>query len=202
MIAIVNYKVGNLGSLLNMLRKAGAKAQICETPEQLLKADRLILPGVGHFGYAMGQLEKSGLIPPLKELVFEKGRPLMGVCVGHQLLFQASEEGECAGLGWLAGKVQRFRDPQLVVPHMGWNEVEFQFSHPVTDSLKENRFYFAHSFHAVEVNPAQSLGLVQYGQAFPAVVTKDHILGVQFHPEKSHRYGLELLSRFSLWSPM
>jgi glutamine amidotransferase len=202
MIAIVDYGLGNLGSIANMLKKVGAAATITADPAVIRQADRLILPGVGAFDTGMRNLEERGLIPLLNERVLGDEVPILGVCLGMQLLGRRSEEGQLPGLGWLDAAAVRFKfegvNAHLKIPHMGWNELTVCQPHPLfADLQEESRFYFVHSYHVVCANPANVLARTTYGFDFTSAVVKGNIIGVQFHPEKSHRFGMTLLQNFA-----
>jgi glutamine amidotransferase len=202
MIVIVDYGVGNLGSIANMLKKVGAIAKVSSDAEILEQADKLILPGVGAFDHGMKNLVESGLIPLLNTLVLEKRVPVIGLCMGMQLLTKKSEEGELPGLGGLDAETVRFRTDEtnasLKVPHMGWNTIETRRQHPLFTELEtEARFYFVHSYYVVCHDPALVLAQTDYGHPFASIIGKDNIMGVQFHPEKSHKYGMRLLKNFA-----
>lgn len=205
MIVVVDYGAGNFGSLLNMFRRIGAPARLSGDPAAIESAERLVLPGVGAFDHGMRNLETAGLIPLLRRRVFDERVPTLGVCLGMQLLAARSEEGELPGLGWVEGEVVRFRferaDPQRV-PHMGWNSVRAPRAHPLLEGLEDGaRFYFAHSYHLAGAGSAQSIGLTTYGYEFPSMLAEGNLAGVQFHPEKSHRFGMRLLANFAEWAP-
>lgn len=206
MIVVVDYGMGNIGSIANMLRKVGAEAQISSEPGVIGKADKLILPGVGAFDQGMHNLVDRGLIPLLRRKVLEEKTPILGVCLGMQLFAKASEEGRCTGLGWLDATAVRFRpegtEGKLKVPHMGWNTLEPQSSHPLLEGLEaQARFYFVHSFHLVCTHPSVVLTRTSYGGHFVSAIAQDNILGVQFHPEKSHRFGMQLYRNFAHTAP-
>ncbi|MDP1822377.1 MAG: imidazole glycerol phosphate synthase subunit HisH [Archangium sp.] len=196
-IAIVDYGLGNLGSVKNMLRKLGASSVITAQPEELVQATALILPGVGHFDTGMKNLRSRGLEAVLSTQVLEKKVPILGICLGVQLFARRSEEGAEPGLGWIAADVKRFTfpgGPQLPVPHMGWNEVEWTDSKLLEGATRgETRFYFVHSYHVVPDDPEDVAATATYGRRFVAAVTRGNIMGAQFHPEKSHRFGMALL---------
>jgi glutamine amidotransferase len=201
MIAIVDYGTGNLCSILNMLKKVGAKGVISSDAVELRNADKLILPGVGAFDNAMGNLEKLGLIPILNELVVKGRKPILGICLGMQLLTHTSEEGKLPGLGWIDADTVRFRFDErnrLKIPHMGWNTIEQVKKSPLLDDADaEPRFYFVHSYHVVCRKEEDVLTKTTYGYDFISSVVKNNIAGVQFHPEKSHKFGMKLLSNFA-----
>ncbi len=200
-LVVVDYGVGNLGSIPNMLRRIGVQATISGDAEVVGAADRLILPGVGAFDAGMGRLRALGLEPILRQRVLAERVPVLGLCLGMQLLFERSEEGTAEGLGWLRGVCARFRTdvaPEgLKVPHMGWNTVELMRLDPILGGFdQEPRFYFAHSYHVVASDPEDVVAVSTYGTKFPAVVARGPIRGAQFHPEKSHQFGLQLLRNF------
>lgn len=199
MIGVVDYGVGNLGSILNMYRKLGVPAATVSRPEACAAADRLILPGIGAFDACISRLRDSGLEQSVRDAVTRRV-PLLGICVGMQMLTAGSEEGSLPGLGLIDARTVRFRpgSTDLKVPHMGWNEVRWDFPDPITEGLEDlARFYFVHSYYVVCADTADQLGTTRYGQDFAAAVRHGRTYGVQFHPEKSHRYGLRLLGNFA-----
>jgi glutamine amidotransferase len=200
-VVIVNYGVGNLGSILNMFRKIGMPASVSSDRKDIEQARWLILPGVGAFDNGAARLYASGILPALEARVLGDGVPILGICLGMQLLTRRSEEGATPGLGWVDAETRRFSfDPAatgLKIPHMGWNSVAF----PAGDSLgrgfeERPRFYFVHSYHVVPRDPALAIGTTRYGYPFTSVFRKNNILGMQFHPEKSHRFGIRILKNF------
>jgi glutamine amidotransferase len=195
MIAIVDYGIGNLGSVTKGLRRAGAEVTLTGDAAALRHAEALVLPGDGAFGAAMAELERRELIPVLREAI-EMGTPLLGICIGMQLLFEESEEhGRHAGLGILPGRVRRFAG-ELPVPHMGWNTLRARRPHPLLEGVPDGaHVYFVHSYYC-ETPEDVWLAASDYGHDFPAVVGRGSVLGVQFHPEKSQAIGLRLLSNF------
>jgi len=197
-IVVVDYGVGNIASVLNMLKRVGAKAKASNSREDIEQADKLILPGVGAFDAGMQTLRSSGLIEVLNEQVLNKHKPVMGVCLGSQMLGNGSEEGNEPGLGWIDMDIVRFekRDGRKV-PHMGWNEVNPQLQHPILTGIdKESRFYFVHSYYMLPRHAENTLLTANYDQQFTAAVVKDNIFGFQFHPEKSHKFGMQLFKNF------
>jgi glutamine amidotransferase len=194
-IAVVDYGIGNLGSVTKGFRRAGAEVELTGDPERLRRAAALVLPGDGAFGAAMAEIEGRGLLPVLREAV-EKGTPLFGICIGMQLLFEESEEhGRHRGLGVLPGRVRRF-DDGLPVPHMGWNTLAARREHPVMEGVEDGaHVYFVHSYYC---DAAQDVVIAEsdYGRAFPAIVGRGSVLGMQFHPEKSQAVGLRLAANF------
>lgn len=202
MIGIVDYGMGNLGSILNMLKKIGANGRIVATPDQLHEADKLILPGVGAYDNGMKNLKTLGFQEALNEIVLGRGRPILGICLGMQLFTNNSEEGKLDGLGWFDAETIRFNfagnEPNLKIPHMGWNTIEVLRESPLfEDKTHELRFYFAHSYHVVCNDESNILATTHHGYSFPSAIVKGNIMGTQFHPEKSHRFGLELLTYFA-----
>jgi glutamine amidotransferase len=197
-IGILDYGVGNLGSVRNMLRRVGCDTTIVQTPEEMRDCARLILPGVGAFDRAMERLDASGLRGPLDEMALERRVPVLGICLGMQLLTRGSEEGNRAGLGYIAAEARRFpRDLGLKVPHMGWNLVRPANPSPLTAHLEpESRFYFVHSYYVIADNPDDSMLKCDYGLTFDAGIMHGNVFGAQFHPEKSHRFGKALFAAF------
>ncbi len=200
MIAIIDYGVGNLASIQNMLKKAGATGVITSSKEDILAADKLILPGVGAFDTCASKLQASGLIEVINKKVLVDKVPVLGICVGMQLLHEQSEEGTLPGLGWIKGKIVRFKQDQLPsgykIPHMGWTEVSQSKASRLLQDIDEPRFYFVHSFHSSLSDKADELLNALYGYHFTAAVEHENIMGVQFHPEKSHRFGMKLFENF------
>jgi glutamine amidotransferase len=201
MITIIDYGMGNLGSIANMLKKVGAKAVISSDIATIESADKLILPGVGAFDNGMTKLNELGLIPILNAKVKEAKTPMLGVCLGMQLLTRKSEEGKLPGLGWIEAETKRFRfdshQSSLKVPHMGWNLINIKQPHPIFEEMyQEPRFYFVHSYYVACHNEQDVLAKTYYGYEFVSAVAKENIVGVQFHPEKSHKFGMKLLRNF------
>lgn len=198
-ILIIDYGMGNLGSVLNMLRRVGAPALISGDVEEVRRAEKIILPGVGAYDNAMKAIAASGLRSALDEKALKQKIPILGICLGMQLLLDGSEEGREPGLGWIAGQAHRFpRVDGLKVPHMGWNEVRPTREDPLTADLgDEARFYFVHSYHVQAADPGHALLKASYGVDFDAAIRRGNIWGAQFHPEKSHRFGRQLLANFA-----
>ena len=204
MIAIVDYEIGNLAAIANMLNRLGAACEITADPEKIRLAEKLVLPGNGAFDACMQGLRATGLIPLLNEKVLVEKTPLLGICVGAQMLGHGSEEGREAGLGWMNIHVKRFPDlPGLRVPYMGWGDVKKTLTHhSLTQDVSDDaRFYFVHSYYMAPVNSEDVLLTAHHGIEFAAAVGCGNIAGVQFHPEKSHRFGKQLLGQFAKGRP-
>jgi imidazole glycerol-phosphate synthase subunit HisH len=200
-VVIVDYGVGNVGSILNMYSRIGKRAILSRDPDEIGAAARVLLPGVGSFDHAMLRLRDSELEAPIKAAV-DRGTPLLGVCLGMQLLLDGSEEGVESGLGLIRGRSYRFPNEfeggKLRVPHMGWNTLERAKETKTLPSLgKADRYYFVHSYFVHPDDPADVLTRTTYGTTFASGISHDNVSGVQFHPEKSHRFGLKLLSDFA-----
>ncbi|MBF0341719.1 MAG: imidazole glycerol phosphate synthase subunit HisH [Magnetococcales bacterium] len=211
MITVIDYGSGNLRSVAKALETAGAEVLVSGRPEDALRADHLVLPGVGAFADCRHNLEAAGLIPPILEHL-QAGKPFLGICVGMQLLFgEGHEFGIHPGLDLVPGQVVRFAndmpDPhapgqRLKVPHMGWNRVRFTAPHPLWHGIPDQtHFYFVHSYHGQAEDPAMVAAWCDHGIAFPAAVARDNLFGTQFHPEKSQTAGLKLLENFVAWRP-
>jgi glutamine amidotransferase len=199
LIIIIDYGLGNLASIKNMFKKIGAESMISSDPEDIFKASKLILPGVGHFAKGIENLSKSGLIPILSKAVLEDKKPVLGICLGMQLMTSHSEEGDTKGLGWIEAETKRFKfeDRNIKIPHMGWSENKYVQNIPLTKGIEnEQRYYFVHSYHVECLHPENVLGTCNYGIDFHSAIIRDNIAGVQFHPEKSHKFGMTLLKNF------
>jgi len=199
-IAVPDLQIGNVGSVVNMVRKCGAAGEVISTPAQLNDHSKIILAGVGSFDAAMEGVRDRGWHEPLTRLVVHEKVRVLGICLGMQIMCRSSEEGKLPGLGWIDADVQRFRFPSgssLKVPHMGWNTVEVTKANPLIDAGDgEQRFYFVHSYHVVCRNPEDVVATARYGYDVTAAFCRDNVYGVQFHPEKSHRFGMALIQRF------
>jgi glutamine amidotransferase len=197
-VSILDYGVGNLGSICNMFRKLAVPVAVATTPAEVDAAQRLILPGVGAFDHGMQALMARGLVDPIRAAA-DRGTPLLGICLGMQLLAGSSAEGQMSGLGLVNGRCERFiatPENPIRVPHMGWNTVSMaRASELFPDDGREWRFYFTHSYHLVG-DPADVVGRCVHGVEFTAAIARKNVMGVQFHPEKSHRFGMELLRHF------
>ncbi|MEI2635674.1 MAG: imidazole glycerol phosphate synthase subunit HisH [Methylotenera sp.] len=199
MITIVDYGMGNVGSVFNMLRKLRAKVQISSDKNEIAKSDKLILPGVGHFDRGMNSLNSSGLATILSEQVLVNKKPILGICLGMQMMTRGSEEGVQQGLSWVAADTVKFSpDNNLKIPHMGWNQVKSSIGAKLFESspVEPERFYFVHSYYVRADNPKDVAAHCHYGHDFVAAFEVGNIMGVQFHPEKSHLFGMNLFQRF------
>jgi glutamine amidotransferase len=201
MIVVVDYGMGNLGSVCNMLKRLGENPVVASKPEAIEAADKLILPGVGAFDRGMASLNGQGLAAKLSQRVMRDKIPVLGICLGMQLFSRGSKEGRLPGLAWLRADTIQFGfggdHAALPIPHMGWNTLSVRSPHPIIDGLPaDSRFFFVHSYHLRCDDPRTVIADTEYGYAFPSVVAQDNVIGVQFHPEKSHRFGLELLRNF------
>jgi glutamine amidotransferase len=203
MIRIVDYGVGNIQAFMTVFKRLGIDAQRATTPADLAGATRLVLPGVGHFDHAMQRLNDSGLRPTLETMVLGQAVPVMGVCVGMQMLAAGSDEGSLPGLNWVPGRVKAFASNPLSaglpMPHMGWNDVNPAVGSPLfAEGFDDvSQFYFLHSFYFDAQDKADVAATAHYGMDFDAVVSRGHIHGVQCHPEKSHHWGTQLLKNFA-----
>jgi imidazole glycerol-phosphate synthase subunit HisH len=201
MIAIIDYGMGNLGSIYNMFKKVGADSMITSSHEKIAKADKLVLPGVGSFDAAMKRIHDNNYFDLLNELVLVEKKQVLGICLGMQLLFESSEEGQLPGFSWIKGEVMNFKSRipgSMKIPHMGWNDVTIINKSPLTKGFSnEMRFYFVHSYYAKVFDTENQMMICDYGISFDSAVHHENIYGVQFHPEKSHRYGMQLLKNFS-----
>lgn len=202
MIAIIDYGVGNIRAFANIYKKLNVPFKIAQKAEDLEHVDKLILPGVGAFDHAMSQLDASGMRQKLDELVLEKELPVVGICVGMQMLAKSSDEGQLPGLGWINSSVKKFDESKIKfkthLPHMGWNDIHVIKKNPLMKGLEHNaKFYFLHSYY-FECNQSEdAIATADYGIEFTCAVNKKNVYGVQFHPEKSHEYGIQLLNNFS-----
>ena len=201
MIAIIDYGMGNIASVLNMFKRIGNRDVMLTKDEcQILNADKILLPGVGAFDNGMKNLKESGLIPLLNKKALIDKIPVLGICLGMQLLTRRSEEGIEKGLGWIAADTKKFifnENSELKIPHMGWNYIEVKMQSPLIDIHKKQKFYFVHSYYVKCDNSKDVLATCNYGLDFDCMVQNNNIFGAQFHPEKSHKFGMELLENFS-----
>ncbi|MEX2254122.1 MAG: imidazole glycerol phosphate synthase subunit HisH [Acidimicrobiia bacterium] len=199
MIGVVDYRAGNAPSVGYALTRLGLEHRLVTTPGELDEVDRIILPGVGAARATLDSLRESGLVEPLERRVRDDGVPFLGICIGLQVLFEHSEEGDTTGLSWVPGRVQRFDDTQRV-PQIGWNSVRVLRDHPVTRGFPDGgHCYFVNSYYAAPADPAHVLGETSYGVEFCSIVAHDNIVATQFHAEKSGELGLGILSGFAEW---
>ncbi|MCC6545051.1 MAG: imidazole glycerol phosphate synthase subunit HisH [Nitrospirae bacterium] len=201
MISIVDYGLGNINAFANIYKRLNIDASIAATPEELRPAEKIILPGVGAFDWAMSRLNESGMRDVLDDLVVSKGKPVLGICVGMQMMARRSDEGVLDGLGWLDAEVKRFDETgfsqKTHLPHMGWNDVIPRDTECLFKGMTAPRFYFLHSYYFAPGNPENVLATTDYNGHFASAVRAGNIYGVQFHPEKSHQWGIQLLKNFA-----
>ena len=203
MITIVDYNVGNLNSIANMLKRAGHSAILSSDIDEIRAASKLLLPGVGSFDSGMASIDELGLLDVLSHKVLEEQTPILGICLGMQLLLEGSEEGDLPGLGWIKGRCRRFsfsaENVELKIPHMGWNEARPTHRNSLFAKMDaEAGYYFVHSYHAVCDIEAEVLAHTTHGYSFVSAIERGNIYGTQFHPEKSHKHGMQLLDNFAL----
>lgn len=200
MIAIINYGLGNLASIQNMCKRLSIDAVVTNNPEAISNASKLILPGVGHFKRGMENLHQSGLKGLLDHLVLEQKKPVLGICLGAQLMTKHSEEGDVEGLGWVDARTVRFdqsMNEKIKVPHMGWSEITITNNNPLWSNLPvEPRFYFVHTYHFLFDEKEEVSATASYSYSFACAFQKENIFGTQFHPEKSHKFGMRILENF------
>jgi glutamine amidotransferase len=198
MIAVVDYGIGNLESIVNMVKHVGGMAQLTNDAGLLREARAIVVPGVGSFDACMVALGRSGLIDTIETRALQQSTPVLGICVGMQMMARGSEEGQQPGLGWIAADVWRLPvGPGIKIPHVGWSAVNSRPGNPLfAGADPDQRFYFVHSFHMVCDDQADIAGVGYYGAPFTAAVSRANLFGVQFHPEKSHRFGMKVLKNF------
>ena len=202
LIAIANFGLGNVKAIETAYKRLNITVKIANTTDDLKEGSKIILPGVGSFDWAMQKLEKSGLKSCLDELVLDKKVPVLGVCVGMHLMAKSSDEGQCAGLGWIDADVKKLATKQNAhefgLPHMGWNNAAPAIPNELFSNIDNQRFYFLHSYYFNPSNNKNVLSYTDYSQKFASAIKRDNIYGVQFHPEKSHNWGLALLKNFAM----
>ena len=199
MITIIDYGLGNLVSVKNMLKKLGVDSKISDSPDEINAAKKLILPGVGAFDNGMSSIKEKGLLDVLNKKVVNDRTPILGICLGMQLLSKSSEEGVLPGLGWIDAKTIKFEftDKSLKIPHMGWNYIDVKKENALINKNEKQRFYFVHSYH-VKCNDANDvIATSNYGTDFTCAVNHNNIYGAQFHPEKSLKFGMSVLNNFA-----
>lgn len=198
MIVIIDLNLGNVGAIKNMLKKIGVHSKVSNKKNDILSATKLILPGVGSFDTGMINIKKKGILNCIEKKVKKEFIPILGICLGMQMMMQRSDEGKQKGLGWIKGEVKKFRLNELKVPHMGWNKINVVKETKITDKLDLNsKFYFVHSYYVSVNNSDDIVSLSKYGLEFTSAINHKNYYGVQFHPEKSHKFGMALLSNFS-----
>lgn len=199
-LVIVDYGMGNLNSVKKTLERLSVDAVISSDPKDIRESDKIILPGVGHFGKAMSNLKELNLLDSLNEVVLADKKPILGICLGMQLLAKKSEEGNAVGLGWIDAEVTKFQVSDKLkfkVPHMGWNRISVKKNSLLMKEIPDHsEFYFVHSFHIKVNDKSDLLNETEYEYAFTSAVEKDNIFGVQYHPEKSHDTGAQLIKNF------
>jgi len=201
-ISIIDYGLGNVGAFFNMYREMNLEVRLVRNIDELAGSSKLILPGVGSFDLAMRLFKESGMCEAVTDMVLDKKIPVLGICVGMQMLADSSEEGQLSGLGWISGKVKKIDESNLNqrthLPHMGWNDIVLKKESLLFKGLEENaKFYFLHSYYFDSSSRESILAEVEYGNTIPCAVGNGNVYGVQFHPEKSHRYGAKLLKNFA-----
>jgi len=203
MISVIDYGAGNVGSVIRMIEKVGGKAQRVSTARELDAAQIAILPGVGAFDYGMAQLAEKGLIEALNEAALVRRIPILGICLGMQLMCKRSDEGVMPGLGWIDAEVKKFEFDQaarLPIPHMGWNTLELKRENGLLNAeLERTRYYFVHSYRVTCNNPEDVIATTHYGDTFVSAFARENLFGAQFHPEKSHRFGMAMVRNFLEW---
>jgi len=206
MVTLVDYGLGNIHAFHHIYTRLNLPVEIASNPEQLLRAEKIILPGVGAFDWAMTRLNESGLRETLDDLVLRQKVPVLGICVGMQMMANSSDEGSLPGLGWVDAVVKKLsmkteasqqESNQLALPHMGWNDVVSNRESALLSGITAPRFYFLHSYYFVPGQTSQTLATTHYGVEFTSAAANEHIYGVQFHPEKSHSWGIQLLKNFA-----
>lgn len=202
MITIIDYGLGNIRAFVNVYERLNIKTKIAKNINDLEEVEKLILPGVGHFDYAMQSLENSGMKEKINDLVLNKKIPVIGICVGMQMMSNRSDEGKLPGLGWIDGEVKLFDQSKITyktkLPHMGWNDVDPIINNKLLDGLSnKSRFYFLHSYYFNCNDKRNIIAQTVYGEIFSSAVCRDNIYGIQFHPEKSHSAGIQLLKNFA-----
>ena len=200
MIVIIDLGLNNIKSISHKIEKLKFNTKICTQPEDIISAKKIILPGIGHFKAGMQNLFEQNLVAVLKKKVFEDEVPILGICMGAQLLTEKSEEGNVNGLGWLSAETVKFdfeNSKKLQIPHVGWNQLIINNHSPILDGIEiDSRFYFTHSYHFISKDKNQIVTETEYGYKFPSILQDNNIIAVQFHPEKSHKQGMKIIENF------
>jgi imidazole glycerol-phosphate synthase subunit HisH len=200
MLIIVDYGVGNLNSIQNMLKKAGVESKISNMPEEIASASKILLPGMGAFDNCMEKLDESELRQIVEQKAIREKVPVLGICVGLQMFMENSEEGKLPGLSWIKGSTVKFKPEKMQsgqkIPNMGWHEIQPKKPSRLLQNLDNSRFYFAHSYYVQPEETADILLTAEYGYEITVGIERENLVGVQFHPEKSHRFGMQLLKNF------
>ena len=204
MVGIINYGVGNISAFKNIYKQLNIPIKLVSSESELTDVTKLILPGVGHFDYAMTRFQDSGMVESVNQMVINDKIPVVGICVGMQMMAKRSDEGTLSGLGWIDAEVKKFDadlmlgQTKLPLPHMGWNDVVPLKSSPILSGLEQDaQFYFLHSYYFVCNNNENAIASTNYGNTFTCAANNENIYGIQFHPEKSHKYGIQLLKNFA-----
>lgn len=199
MITVIDFEMGNIGSIVNMLKYLGVPVTVASTRDEVALAQKIILPGVGNFAKAMQSIRDKNLYETLNSKVVDENTPILGICLGMQLMTRGSEEGDSAGFGWIDAVTHRFKLPsEYKIPHVGWNTIRVSNSNQLVENMKiDERFYFVHSYCVRVCNEENSMLKTNYGDVFDSGIYRGNIYGVQFHPEKSHRYGKALFQQFA-----
>lgn len=199
-VVIIDYGMGNLNSVKKSLDRMRVSSIVSSDPQDIIKTEKIILPGVGHFGKAMSNLKKLDLLDTLHEAVLVKKKPILGICLGMELMAKESEEGNIEGLGWLDAEVIKFNISDKIkykIPHIGWNQIHIKKNGVLMNNISDlSEFYFVHSYHLIINNQSDIINETQYEYFYPSAIEKDNIFGVQYHPEKSHEAGAQLLKNF------
>lgn len=204
MITIIDYGAGNIGSIQNMIKRVGGESKVSSSTEEIMDATKLLLPGVGSFDYGMQKLNDSGITEVLHKKVIDQGTPILGICLGMQLMTKKSEEGQLPGLGWFDAEVKKFipKEKKQKIPHMGWNLIDLKKKAVLFDDKPlERRFYFVHSYYVSCNKESEILTETNYINNFVSGLAKNNIFGLQFHPEKSHKFGMEIIKNFVCYKP-
>lgn len=203
MIGIIDYGVGNINAFKNIYKQLNISIKTVNKESDLIDVEKIILPGVGHFDYAMTRFQDSGMVDKINQMVTQENVPVVGICVGMQMMAKRSDEGELPGLGWIDADVKKFDSnlsfgqTQLPLPHMGWNDIQSLRTSPILTGLENAQFYFLHSYYFICNDENDKIATTNYGKNFTCAANHKNVYGIQFHPEKSHKYGIQLLKNFA-----